>query len=211
MRAVDVGVGHDDDLVVPTLADILLAADSGPNGRNHALHFSLASTLSSRDLYALIILPRKRENRLVLAEPAPFGAPAGRVTFHQVQLALLHVLADAIAQLPGNAPVPPSALLRAASPCLAGGFPRLARQLRLLHDDLGGLGILFQVLAKELAERCVNDPSTSPLPSFVLFAFELRMRHANADDRRETFAKSSPVGIKSLNRFSFSHSCSASG
>ena len=35
VRAIDIGVGHDHDLVVPPLAEIGLRPDAGPDGRDH--------------------------------------------------------------------------------------------------------------------------------------------------------------------------------
>ena len=74
----------------------------------------------------------QRQDGLELAQPAAFGAAAGRITFDQVQLALVHVAAEAVAELAGQEPPPKSALcvrgaaslaLRAASRASAASRP----------------------------------------------------------------------------------------
>jgi hypothetical protein len=103
VRAVDVGVGHDDDLAVAALGDVLILADADADGRDHAADFLVGQHFVFARLVGVDDLAPQRQDRLVLAQPAPFGAAAGRIAFDQVQLALFDVLAGAVAQLAGQA------------------------------------------------------------------------------------------------------------
>jgi hypothetical protein len=59
---------------------------------------------------------------------------------------------------------------------LAGRFARFGGQEALAQDRLGDLGILFQVLGQELAERRVDDAFDFAIAQLGLgLTFELRM------------------------------------
>ena len=169
--AVDVGVGHDDDLVVAALGDVLVFADAGADGRDHAADFLVGEDFVFARLVGVDDLAAQRQDGLELAQAAAFGAAAGRVTFDQVQLALFDVAAGAVAELAGQAAAGEGAFafadqiflaLRAASRASAASRP-------LLTIALAVFGILFEELVEELAEEpLLTMPSTSPLPSLVL-------------------------------------------
>ena len=73
--------------------------------------------------------------------------------------------------------------MRAASRASAASRP-------LLHDHLGGLGVLFEELAEELADERVDDAFDFAVAELGLgLAFELRMGHAATDDGGEAFAE----------------------
>ena len=76
---------------------------------------------------------------------------------------------------------------RVAGPC--GAFAGLGGQEAFIHDDFGGFGIFFQVLAQVVAHGRVDyafDFAVAEL-GFGL-AFELRLRHAEGDDGGEALA-----------------------
>ena len=117
-----------------------------------------------------MILPRRGRMAWILAHAAAFGAAAGRITFDQVQLALVDVAAGAIAELAGQAAAGEGAFAFADQLfLLAGGVAGFGGEQAFVADRLGGLRILFEELGEELAERrLLTMPSTSPLPSLVL-------------------------------------------
>ena len=101
-----------------------------------------------------MILPRSGRIAWNSRMPAALGAAAGRIAFDQVQLALVDVAAGAIAELAGQAAAGEGALALADQLLLlAGGFAGLGGQQALVADRLGRLGVFFEVLAEELAER----------------------------------------------------------
>ena len=142
MSAVDVGVRHDDDLVVTKLLDVeIVAADAGAHrldqspdflGRQHPVE---ARALDVEDL-AL-----QGEDRLGVAVAALLGRAAGGITLDQEELGFGRILFLAIGKLAGKR--------GHAEHALAAGFARLAGGLARrggiddLLDDGAGMGRIF--------------------------------------------------------------------
>ena len=191
MRAVDVGVGHDDDAAVAALGEVLVFADAGADGGDHAADFLVGEHFVFARFVGVDDLAAQGEDGLELAQAAAFGAAAGRIAFHEVQLALVDVAAGAVAELAGQAAAGEGALALADQLfLLAGGDAGLGGQQALVADRLGGLGILFEELAEELAEQRVDDAFDFAVAELGFgLAFELRMGHAAADDGGEAFAE----------------------
>ena len=157
MRAVDVGVGHDDDLVVAQLLDVeLVAADAGAErgderadlfGRQHLVE---ARPLDIEDLAA------QRQHRLKFAVAALLGRAAGRIALDDEEFGLGRIALLAIGELAGQV----GDVERALAPRqLARLARRLARQRRLDHlgdDGLGVGGMLLQPLAQQLVDDVLD-------------------------------------------------------
>ncbi len=103
MAAVDIGVAHQDDLVVADLGDVELLSDAGPDGRDEGLdlvvleHPIHAGPLDVEDLAP------DRENRLHPGVARLGGRPAGRVALDDEQFAFIGITAAAVLQLLGHA------------------------------------------------------------------------------------------------------------
>ena len=123
MRAVDVGVGHDDDLVVAQLVGVeLVAADAGAERGDQradllaAQHLVEARALDVEDLAA------QRQHRLEFAVAALLGGAAGRVALDDEEFGLGRIALLAVGELAGQRGDVERALA-------AGQFARLARRL----------------------------------------------------------------------------------
>ena len=191
VRAVDVGVGHDDDAAVAALGEVLVFADAGADGGDHAADFLVGEDLVFARFVGVDDLAAQGEDGLVLAHAAAFGAAAGRVAFHEVELALVDVAAGAVAELAGQAAAGEGAFAFADELLLlAGGDAGLGGEEALVADRLGGLGVLFEELGEVLAEERVDDAFDFAVAELGLgLAFELRMGHAATDDGGEAFAE----------------------
>ena len=64
MRAVDVGVGHDDDLVVPSLLELELLADAGADRGDERLDLGVREHLVDPVLLDVDDLAAERQDRL---------------------------------------------------------------------------------------------------------------------------------------------------
>ncbi len=84
VRSVDVRIGHDDDLVVAPFAQILIGADTDTNCIDDALHLFVGEHFVFARLVGVDDLAAQRQDGLKLAQPASFGAAAGRIAFDQV-------------------------------------------------------------------------------------------------------------------------------
>ena len=147
MGAVDVGVGHDDDLVVAELGEVeLVAADAGAERGDQRAdllarqHLVEARPLDIEDLAA------QRQHRLEGAVARLLGAAAGAIALDQEQLGLGGIALLAVGELAGQR----RDVERALAPRQ---LARLARRLArgrglddLLHDGARLAGILLEPL-----------------------------------------------------------------
>src|SRR6266545_605395 len=99
VRAVDVGVGHDDDSVVTQARDVELVADSGTDRRDHRLDLVVREHLVDAVLLAVDDLPAEGEDRLIRPVSARLGGPAGTVALDDEEFGQLRVADRAIGEL----------------------------------------------------------------------------------------------------------------
>src|SRR5690606_38027088 len=118
--AVDVGIGHEHDLVVPRLLAVEVLADARAERRDHRLDLGVAERAIEARLLDVEDLAAQRKDRLRLRVAALHGRAAGRVALDEEDLALPRVAARAVLELAGH----PAALEQALA---AGLLARLAR------------------------------------------------------------------------------------
>ena len=122
MRAVDIGICHDDDLVIAQLIDVEILAQSRAERDDDGLELVVAVNLVGAHLFHVEHLAPERQNRLEARVASLRGAAACRVALYDVELGELGVILVAVAQLVGHR--------RAAEGALAAdGLARLARGL----------------------------------------------------------------------------------
>ena len=103
MRTVDVRVGHDDDAVVTAFGDVLVEPNPAADGLDHAHDFFVREHFVFAALVSIDDLTSQREDGLGVSETATLRATTCRVTFYEVEFALLHFVADAISKFAGQA------------------------------------------------------------------------------------------------------------
>jgi hypothetical protein len=150
VAAVDVGVGHDDDLAVAQLLEAeLLLADPGADRADQRPDLVVLEHLVDARLLDVEDLALEGEDRLELALAALLGRAAGRITFDDVQLGVLAVARRAVGQLAGQ--------VAAGERALADGLARLPRRLaglrlrhRLQEHRLAHVAVALQVVVELL-------------------------------------------------------------
>ena len=136
VRAVDVRVGHDDDLVIARLVDVeFIRADAG--AERHDQRADLLGRQHLVELHALHVqdLAAQRQHRLERAVAPHLGGAAGRVALDDQQLGLGGIALLAVGELArqrGDV----VALLARELPRLAGGFARGGGFHHLADDHL---------------------------------------------------------------------------
>ena len=125
MLAVDVGIGHQHDLVVPGLLDVEVLADAGAERRDHRLDFVVAERAVEARLLDVEDLAAQRQDRLGLGVATLHGRAAGRVALDEEDLADRRVLARAVLELAGHAAALEQALAAGLLARLARGDARL--------------------------------------------------------------------------------------
>src|SRR5205823_1416765 len=86
VRAVDVGIRHDDDLVVAQLVGIELVADPGPERRDQRADFLAGQHLVHARALDVEDFAAQRQHRLERAIAALLGGPTGAVALADEQL-----------------------------------------------------------------------------------------------------------------------------
>ena len=189
MGAVDVGVGHDDDLVVAQLVGgEFVGADAGAErgdqgadllGRQHLVH---ARPFDVQDLAA------QRQHRLEFAVAALLGAAAGAVALDDEQLGFGRIALLAVGEFSrqrGNAQ-------RAFARHLARfsrGFARGGGLDHLTDDDLGFARVLLQPGLEHVADEALDRRPHFGGHELVLgLRREFRIRDLDGKHRGQTFA-----------------------
>ncbi len=125
MRAVDVGVGHDDDLVVAQLLDVeVVAADAGAHRLDQRADLAAAEHPVEARALDVEDLAAQRKDRLEMAVAALLGRAAGRIALDQEQLGLGGIALLAVGELAGQRGDVHHALAPGQLARLLGGFAR---------------------------------------------------------------------------------------
>ncbi len=114
MRAVDVGVGHDDDPVVAELRDVELVRDPGSDRGHHRLDLHVGEHLVDPVLIGVDHLAAQREDRLEEAVARVDGGAAGGVALHEEEFGRFGIADLAVGEL-ARSEAPSSADLRRVS------------------------------------------------------------------------------------------------
>ena len=190
MGAIDIGIGHDDDLVVAQLVQIeLVPPDPGAErGNQRADHVRTQHPVEARAL-DVQDLAAQGQHRLILARTALLGGTASRVALDDEQFRQRRVLFLTIGQLAGQAGhihgrFAPGQLAR-----LAGGFARQGG-LDDLADDLPGLaGVFLEPFGQFLAHQPLDRRTHFRGNQLVLgLAGEFRVRHLDRQHASQAFA-----------------------
>ena len=122
VRAIDIGIRHDDDLVIAELIDIEILAKAGAERDDDGLELVVAVNFVGAHLFDVEHLAPERQDCLEARVASLGGRAACAVALYDVELGELGVIFVAVAQLVGHR--------RAAEGALAAdGLARLARGL----------------------------------------------------------------------------------
>ena len=102
MRAVNVGIGHDDDLVVARLGYVPRLAEAAAYRRDNRANLGVGEHLVNPRLLDVQHLAAQRQYRLRGAVAARLRGASCGVALYEEQLGLLRVALGAVAQLSGK-------------------------------------------------------------------------------------------------------------
>ncbi len=146
VRAVNVGVRHDDDLAVAQLGqfEVFAFADAGADGGDHSPDFFVAQHLVVTGLFDIEDLTFEGQDGLVTAIAAGFGGTAGRFTFDQKELAAVWIAFLAIGEFARQTAGIERAFSAGEIACFAGRFTGAGCVNGLADDLLGNRGVLIE-------------------------------------------------------------------
>ena len=205
VRAVDIGVRHDDDFVIARLFDVEFRlfvlpafADARAERRDHRLDFRVFEHFVEADALHVENLPAQRQNRLRAPIPSLFGGAAGGIALDEIDFALRGIFFRAVRQFPGKT----AALKRA----FADGFPRLARGFagargvrRRGDDRLRRRRFFFKNVFQTVSDDGLHDALDFRIrqPRFVL-RLKLRVGMFDGNDGDQPFLHVVPGQLRVL-------------
>ena len=150
MRAVDIGIGHDDDALITQRLLAVMRADAAAEGEHEVVQFLVGAHLVGRGARDIEDLAAQRQDRLRVAIARLLRRAAGAVALDEKDLGALGAVARAIGELPRQAQ-------------LAGRA--LARHLALLTPALALFGALGDAVEQYAACRRVGaEPMIEMVP-----------------------------------------------
>ena len=203
VAAVDVGIGHQDQLAVAPLLDVFELSTGRDSDRfEDVADLDVVENLGEDRFLDVQDFAAQRQDRLRVGVAAGVGGAAGRIAFDEVQFAEVEVSAAAIAELVGQAAGGESALLVADEIAgFARGFASFGGDHAFHQDGLGGLRILFEEAAESVADHRRDGSFDFAVAEFDLgLRLELWIGVQDGDDggealteviagRREVFEK----------------------
>src|SRR6266571_6157557 len=195
--AVDVRIGHRDDLVVPDLCEIELFADARPDRGDQRPNLLVLQHLIESRLLDVQDLPAKREDGLELAATARLRRTAGGWPFHDEKLRLRRVALLAVREFSREVETFQEALPSRELTGLSRGLARLRRKDRLPDADLGDLRSFQEELGEFLVDDGLDDPFDLGVSELHLgLSLELRLGDLETENRRQSLA--SVVALEAL-------------
>ena len=196
VRAIDVGVGHDDNLVVAQFVDVGLAVAFAVNAEADAdalddVHHRL-SLEHAVPLYLFDVqdFSAKRQDGLEVAVASLLGRATSGVTLNEEYLAGLRVFLRAVGKFAGQSSACHRILALHALTGFAGGDAGGSGKHHLVAYHLGLLGVLLQVVAQGFAYGLLNGTLYFVVAELGLgLSLELGLSHLDADDGGETLAE----------------------
>ena len=189
VRAVHVGVGHEDDLAVAQLDGIeVVLADARAQRGDHGADFFVAEHLVVARLFHVEDLALQRQDGLEPPVASLLGGAAGALALHQEQLAAFGLALGAVGQLARQAAAIERALAAGEIARLAGRLARARRLDRLVDDLARHRRVLLEERAQALVDECLHDAGDIGIQLALGLSFKLRLRQLDADHRHQSFA-----------------------
>ena len=190
MRAVDVGVGHHDDLAVARGVDVEGPARPGAYDLDDRAALGVLQHVRHGRLLDVEDLAADRQQRLELGVPGELGGAERGVALDDEQLAALHVVAAAVGELGGQRRGLQRGLPALRVLVLAGGDAGTGRGDGLLQDAracaLASRFVEVRNALSSLATTLRHDPAGRRGAEHLLrLALELRLGQTHRDDRGE--------------------------
>ena len=175
MLAVDVGVGHQHDLVIPQLGDIELVVYPGAQRGDDRLHLGVLQHPVDAGLLDVDDLAAQRQDRLEHRVTTALGRAASRITLHHIEFRLARIGRPTVGQLAGQPPDIGSALAPHQLSRLARRDPGLRRRNRLVDHDFRVGGVRLEPMGELLVAHPLHERLDLGVAELGLrLAFELR-------------------------------------
>ena len=189
MRTVDIGIGHDHDLVVARLRDIPLLAEAAADRGNEGPDLVVREHAVDPRLLDVQHLAAQGQDRLRRAVAAGLRRAACGIALDEKELGLRRVALGAVAELAGKRETVHHALAPRRLARGPRGLSGASGEEGLLDHRLRDGGVLLEEGHQPVGDDGADDSVDFAVAELRLgLALELRLRDLDADDDREALA-----------------------
>jgi len=186
---VNIGISHNDDLVISQFGNIEIIMNTGAKGCDHSLDLFVCINLVQTGFLYVQDFSTKRKDSLCSTVTSCLRRATRGITLYDIDFAILRILVRAIGKLAWKGHTVkgrlPSGKISGLTRCLSGSLGKY----RLLYGCLGYSRILFQKNLQLFAYNTVYSASGLTVSKFLLrLAFKLRIANFNADNGRQAFS-----------------------
>ena len=189
MGAVDIRIGHDDDLVIAELLEVELVADSGAERRDDRRELVVAIDLVGPGLFHVQHLAPERQDGLEPRIASLRGGAAGGVALDDVDFGQRRVGVVAVAELVRHLSGLETGLAPDGLARLARGLACAAGRHGLVENGLADSGIFLEEHRQLLRHDRVHERPHRRIAELGLrLALKLRIRQLDGDDGGQSLA-----------------------
>ena len=186
MRTVNIGIGHNDDLVITKLGNIKILMDSGSEGSDHCLDLFVSVNLIQTCLLNIQDLTTQRKNRLCGTVSRCLGRTARGISLYDIDLTVLRILVRTVCKLSRKRHAVQCRFSSCKVTCLSGCLSGSLCKNRFLNGSLGNCRILLQENLQLFTYNTVYRTSCLTVSKLLLgLTLKLRILDLNTDDRSQ--------------------------
>ena len=187
--AVNVGIGHEHDLVVAQLLDIEFLVNASTQRGNNRLDLGILEDLIHAGLLHVQDLAAQRQDGLEHGIAAALSGATCRVTLHDVELGNLRILRTAIRELARQAAKVSGGLAAHHLASLAGSHASMRGRHSLIDNGLSLCRVGIEPVIDVLVDRALDKALDLGIAQLGLgLALELRIAHLDGNNSRQAFA-----------------------
>ena len=180
MRTVDIGISHNNDLVISEFALIKFIADSCTKCHNYRLELLIRINLIDTSLLNVQHLTPERKDRLILTLSSLLCRSACGVSLYDEDLAELCFVGLTVSKLTGKRVILKYCLPSGKFSCSLCCITRTGCRQALIHDELCNIWMLFKVDLELLRYYILYHGSDLGITELGLrLSLELRIRELN--------------------------------
>ena len=195
MTSVDIGIGHDYDLVICKLVDVdslrvVGSSDGNAQSAEEARYLLIVEDLMLHGFLDVEDLASDRQNSLKRTVAALLGRSACRISLDNEEFAVFGMAARTVGELAGQTSADERRLAQHFLAGIAGGIAGLGGNHDLLDNSFRLTRILFKIVAQSLADGSLDSADNFAVAELGLcLAFELRFHDLHRDHCRQTLAE----------------------
>ncbi len=181
--AVDIGIGHDDDLVIAKFRDVEVIMNAAAEGRDHRLNLGVCIDPVLTRLLDVQDLAAKGQDGLCCSRSCALCRPACGVSLDEEDLTVLRILVRAVRKLSGKGHGLERGLSSGKISGLACSLPGALGELCLLADRLCNHRVLLEVIRQFLRYHRIDGASCLKVSELLLcLSLELGILDLDGDD-----------------------------